>query len=94
MTSLVQDAQAFSARKHGHQTRKHDSLSYIVHIEGVVEILRSHGIAQPVVIAAAYLHDTVEKTDTSVGEMTIKAHGRFASSCRRGGLRARRGRRS
>lgn len=69
MTSLVQNAQAFSARKHGHQTRKHDSLPYTVHIEGVVEILRSHGIAQPITIAAAYLHDTVEKTDTSIGEI-------------------------
>jgi (p)ppGpp synthase/HD superfamily hydrolase len=69
MKTLVQEAKAFSARKHRHQTRKHDTVPYTAHLNGVVAILQRHGVTQPIVIAAAYLHDTVEKTDTSVSEI-------------------------
>lgn len=69
MKSLVQKAKAFSARKHRHQTRKHDAAPYTAHLDGVVAILKRHDVTDPVIIAAAYLHDTVEKTDTSVGEI-------------------------
>jgi len=69
MKTLVQKARAFAAEKHGHQVRKYVRAPYTAHLDGVVAILRRHGINEPVVIAAAYLHDTVEKTDTSVGEI-------------------------
>lgn len=69
MTVPVQKARSFSAEKHRHQTRKHDAAPYFTHIENVVTILKRHDIADPVIISAAYLHDTVEKTDTSVGEI-------------------------
>lgn len=69
MDSLVQKAKNFSARKHRYQTRKHDTAPYTEHIEGVVAILKRHGIVDPVILAAAYLHDTVEKTDTSICEI-------------------------
>jgi (p)ppGpp synthase/HD superfamily hydrolase len=69
MKTLVQKAKAFSAAKHRHQTRKHDTIPYTAHLDGVVAILKRHGITDQVIIAAAYLHDTVEKTDTSVGEI-------------------------
>lgn len=69
MTALVQKARAFSEGKHNHQTRPHDAAPYITHVEAVVAILKRHGIADPLTIAAAYLHDTVEKTDTSVREI-------------------------
>jgi (p)ppGpp synthase/HD superfamily hydrolase len=69
MTALVQKAKTFSARKHGQQRRKYDGAPYTSHLEAVVAILKRHGITEPVVLAAAYLHDTVEKTDTSVREI-------------------------
>jgi (p)ppGpp synthase/HD superfamily hydrolase len=69
MKFLVQKAKTFSAEKHSHQLRKHDSAPYTAHLEAVVAILKRHGITDDVVLAAAYLHDTVEKTDTSVREI-------------------------
>jgi (p)ppGpp synthase/HD superfamily hydrolase len=69
MTTLVQKAKAFSVRKHGQQTRKYDKAPYTAHLDGVVAILKRHGVTEPVILAAAYLHDTVEKTDTSVREI-------------------------
>lgn len=67
--TLVQKAKTFSARKHSHQTRKYDGSPYTEHLEAVVKVLKRHGVMNPVILAAAYLHDTVEKTDTSVGEI-------------------------
>jgi len=72
MKMLVQKAKAFSSEKHSHQLRKHDSAPYSAHIESVVAILKRHGVTDDVVLAAAYLHDTVEKTDTSVREIIDK----------------------
>lgn len=69
MTMLVQKAKTFSARKHGQQRRKYDGALYTTHLDAVVAILERHDITEPVVLAAAYLHDTVEKTDTSVREI-------------------------
>jgi (p)ppGpp synthase/HD superfamily hydrolase len=69
MRTLVQKAKDFAAEKHGHQTRKHSGAPYTAHLDNVVAILKRHGCRDGVVIAAAYLHDTVEKTDTSVGEI-------------------------
>lgn len=69
MRTLVQKAKSFSAGKHGQQTRKYDGAPYTTHLDAVVSILKRHGITEPVVLAAAYLHDTVEKTDTSVREI-------------------------
>jgi len=43
-----------------------------------VRILRSFGIGAPPVLAAAYLHDTVEDTDASVKDI-FKAFARLAS---------------
>lgn len=69
MRTLVQKAEAFSAVKHGQQRRKYDGAPYSAHLNAVVAILKRHGVTEPVVLAAAYLHDTVEKTDTSVREI-------------------------
>jgi (p)ppGpp synthase/HD superfamily hydrolase len=69
MNALVQKAKGFSAEKHSHQTRKYDHAPYTAHLDAVVAILKRHGITDPNILAAAYLHDTVEKTDTSVGEI-------------------------
>lgn len=66
---LVQRARAFAALKHGDQRRKYSGEPYVVHLDAVVDVLRSHGIDTAAVLAAAYLHDTVEDTDTTIGEI-------------------------
>jgi (p)ppGpp synthase/HD superfamily hydrolase len=69
MRMLVQKAKAFSAGKHAQQRRKYGGAPYTTHLDAVVAILKRHNITEPVVLAAAYLHDTVEKTDTSIREI-------------------------
>uniref|UniRef100_A0A4W5PJD7 Guanosine-3',5'-bis(diphosphate) 3'-pyrophosphohydrolase MESH1 n=1 Tax=Hucho hucho TaxID=62062 RepID=A0A4W5PJD7_9TELE len=61
----------FAAEKHRNQRRKDaEQTPYINHPIGVARIL-SHegGITDIEVLQAALLHDTVEDTDTSIGEL-------------------------
>src|SRR5262245_11748478 len=51
------------------QTRRYSGEAYMVHLEAVAGILRKHGVDAPVVLAAAYLHDTVEDTATTIEEI-------------------------
>jgi (p)ppGpp synthase/HD superfamily hydrolase len=67
--SLLEKAQAFAIAKHGAQDGKRPGEPYIGHVETVVAILRNHGEHRPEVLAGAYLHDCLEKTDTTVGEL-------------------------
>ncbi|XP_064845624.1 guanosine-3',5'-bis(diphosphate) 3'-pyrophosphohydrolase MESH1-like [Oncorhynchus masou masou] len=63
----------FAAEKHRNQRRKDaEQTPYITHPIGVARIL-SHegGITDIEVLQAALLHDTVEDTDTSIGELQI-----------------------
>ena len=66
---LVERARAFAAHKHRDQVRKYSKLPYMVHLESVVRILQSFGIDDPPILAAAYLHDTVEDTDAAMEEV-------------------------
>ena len=66
---LVAKARAFAARKHASQTRKYTGEPYVCHLEAVARVLQAHGIDQPVILSAAYLHDTVEDTDTTIQEL-------------------------
>ena len=66
---VVERARAFAEHKHGDQLRKYSKLPYIVHLDSVVRILGSFGIEEPHVLAAAYLHDTVEDTDATMEEV-------------------------
>ena len=70
--SLVVRAAAFAAHRHGHQKRKgKDKLPYITHPLEVARILiEEAGEDDPVVIAAAILHDTVEDAGVTVAELT------------------------
>ena len=69
--SLLTKAAVFAAEKHSRQRRKDkDSTPYINHPLTVGEYLVSIGkVTDPVVIAAAYLHDTIEDTDTTYEEL-------------------------
>lgn len=68
---LIVKALVFAARKHRHQRRKDAEASpYINHPIALAAVLCNEaGIVNPVVIAAALLHDTLEDTDTLPGEL-------------------------
>ena len=69
---LVLQAAAFAAEKHRNQRRKDEEASpYINHPIQLAYILVQADIEDPVVLAAALLHDTIEDTKTSLDELEI-----------------------
>ena len=68
---VVLRAAAFAAHKHRDQRRKDARATpYINHPIALAEVLHSDGgVSDPRVIAAALLHDTIEDTQTSYGEL-------------------------
>ncbi|HET9862460.1 MAG TPA: HD domain-containing protein [Steroidobacteraceae bacterium] len=68
----VLKAAAFAAEKHRNQRRKDEEASpYINHPIQLAYILVQAGIEDPVVLAAALLHDTIEDTNTTQDELEI-----------------------
>ena len=70
-TDLILRAVAFAAHKHRDQQRKDKEASpYINHPIELAHVLWDEGgVRDPVVIAAALLHDTLEDTETSWQEL-------------------------
>jgi len=70
-TPLLVDALAFAAHKHRDQRRKNVAASpYINHPIALAHVLVCEGqVESATVLAAAILHDTVEDTQTSLGEV-------------------------
>ena len=66
---LMLHARDYSTDKHRSQKRKYSDEPYMVHLEAVVELLREQGVSDEHVLAAAYLHDTVEDTDTTIQDL-------------------------
>jgi (p)ppGpp synthase/HD superfamily hydrolase len=64
---LVQRAREFAAFRHHGQF--YGPEPYIVHLEAVERVLADHGFVAPHWRAAAWLHDVVEDTPTSIGEI-------------------------
>jgi GTP diphosphokinase / guanosine-3',5'-bis(diphosphate) 3'-diphosphatase len=62
-------ARAFADLAHAGQRRRYSGEPYIRHLDAVVGILRAFGIASPAILAAAYLHDSVEDTKTSIADI-------------------------
>ncbi len=73
--ATIQDVRDFALAKHSGQVRRHDGRDYIAHLDGVVAILVEHGHKSPDIIAAAFLHDTLEKSDTTM-ESLIETFGK------------------
>jgi (p)ppGpp synthase/HD superfamily hydrolase len=71
-TTTIHDVRDFAIAKHGGQVRKHDGRQFIVHLDSVAAILADHGYKSAEIIAAAFLHDTIEKSDTSIEELEEK----------------------
>jgi guanosine-3',5'-bis(diphosphate) 3'-pyrophosphohydrolase len=69
--AIVLAAAAFAADKHRDQRRKgEDASPYINHPIAVANVLANEaGIADPVILAAALLHDTIEDTKTTADEL-------------------------
>lgn len=65
---LIEKAKIFAARAHGAQLRKYTSRPYIEHPEAVAELVTCvpHTDAM---LAAAWLHDTVEDTATTLADI-------------------------
>jgi len=73
LESLEEQARRYATRAHAEagQRRKYTDEPYIVHPAAVAELLRSVS-ADDELLAAAWLHDTVEDTGTTLGD--IEAH--------------------
>lgn len=69
--AVVLKAAEFAAHKHRDQRRKDvDASPYINHPISLANVLRNEGgISDPVTLAAALLHDTLEDTETSYEEL-------------------------
>jgi GTP diphosphokinase / guanosine-3',5'-bis(diphosphate) 3'-diphosphatase len=69
---MVLRAAAFAAEKHRNGRRKDEEASpYINHPIQLAYILVQAGIEDPVVLAAALLHDTIEDTNTTRDELEV-----------------------
>jgi guanosine-3',5'-bis(diphosphate) 3'-pyrophosphohydrolase len=69
---LVLQAAAFAAEKHRNQRRKDEEASpYINHPLQLAYVLVQSDIEDPIVLASALLHDTIEDTNTSLDEIEI-----------------------
>ncbi len=67
---LIEKARDFSKVVHEGQFRKLSNQPYFVHTEGVASILRDAGLS-PELIAAGYLHDSVEDTPVTIDDITV-----------------------
>lgn len=70
--SLIQRAAQFAAQAHAGQTRRGSDTPYFTHVEAVarrVQELADQGQADPAMVAAAYLHDTMEDCGTTHAEL-------------------------
>ncbi|MFY9314453.1 MAG: HD domain-containing protein [Burkholderiales bacterium] len=79
--ALLFRALAFAAHKHRDQRREDAEASpYINHPIALAEVLaREGGIADAEVLAAALLHDTIEDTATTAGELRAGFGARIAA---------------
>lgn len=78
--TLLLQALAFASQKHRSQRRKDGVTPYVNHTIHVALILGEvGGVADSEILAAAVLHDTVEDTDTTIGEVAVHFGDRVAS---------------
>ncbi len=69
--TALRQALAFARARHGDQRRRGSDTPYWVHLVRVAMELARWGEEDPVLLQAALLHDTVEDTATSVGEIRV-----------------------
>ena len=71
---LIIDAFDFAKEKHAGQFRKGSGDIYLVHPVSVSYIVARYKISKHIeeLLAAAYLHDLLEDTDTTFGELVVR----------------------
>jgi (p)ppGpp synthase/HD superfamily hydrolase len=74
--SKLESAEQFARFKHSGMTRDDNKTPYWKHLEGVVNRLKNLGITNEDLLCAAWLHDTLEDTDTTFDDIDQ----RFGSS--------------
>ena len=62
--SNVADARNFAKKKHAGQLRKNGKTTTFSHLKDVVKNLKKMKVTNKDIISAAWLHDTIEDTDT------------------------------
>lgn len=67
--TILQKAKIFAIEKHRNQKRKDGITPFSEHLEGVVNRLKNIGISNEEILSAAWLHDTIEHTDTTFEEI-------------------------
>jgi (p)ppGpp synthase/HD superfamily hydrolase len=75
--TLLTRAEAFAAQAHSGQVRKYTNDPYLVHVVRVAAILAQHRLPEPVV-AAGFLHDTIEDCGISFEQLHEKFGGEVA----------------
>lgn len=75
---LIEKAKEYATEKHKGVTRKFSGEPYINHPAAVAKIVGEHG-GNPEMIAAAWLHDVVEDTDTPLSEIKNLFGSKIAS---------------
>jgi (p)ppGpp synthase/HD superfamily hydrolase len=71
MRDIIQEAAEFAKAKHASQKRKYTGEPYTNHLQEVANILHDHDMP-PTVIAAGWLHDALEDTETTKEELKEK----------------------
>ncbi len=66
---IVSKAQKFAYEKHRNQKRKDGVTPFLDHLEGVVNRLKNLGVSNEDILSAAWLHDTIENSDTTFDEI-------------------------
>lgn len=78
MTTLITNAlpapdraRHFATLAHGSQSYN-DEVPYVVHLESVVYVCQRFGYSDPVMVCAAWLHDSIEDTNTNYNAILKK----------------------
>jgi len=80
---LARSARAFAQEAHEGQRRKQTGEPFVRHPIAVAELLAERG-CDTEVLAAAYLHDVVEKTEVGLDEIRDRFGSGVAATCEDG----------
>ncbi|MGJ4953109.1 HD domain-containing protein [Bradyrhizobium sp. HKCCYLS20291] len=73
----IHKARDFAKHAHGSQLRKYTGVPYWHHLEEVACILLRYS-SNPIVVAAGWLHDTIEDTDTTHAQLEVEFNAAIA----------------
>ncbi len=76
--SKLETAEQFAKQKHVGMTRNDGKTPYFEHLKGVVDRLKNLGIADDDVLSAAWLHDIIEKTNTTFDDIEKRFDSKVA----------------